>query len=293
MIYQVFSVVAPVFIIAAIGYLWARREQPFDTATVSSLVMFVGSPCLIYSSLTTNAPSLDALLAMVLAAVFVTAVSVLTALIVLKLLGWPVTTFLSALVHPNGGNMGLPVCLLAFGEPGLALGMAYFFVNSISQYTLGLSVASGQFQPGRLLRQPVIWAVVVVLTVLVYDIDTPAWFDATTTILGGLTIPAMLLMLGTSLTTLKLASVTQTLVISGLRLIMGLTLGFAAVQLFDLEGMIAGVVLLQATMPSAVFNYVFAQQYNREPEKVAGVVLVSTLMSVVTLPLMVAWVIGL
>ena len=185
--------------------------------------------------------------------------------------------------------MGLPVVLLAFGETGLALGMAYFFVNSISQYTLGLSVSAGRFDPAQLLRQPVIWAVLLVFAVLVWGVQMPRWFDATTTILGGLTIPAMLLMLGVSLSRLNISAVRETLTIALLRLGLGLGLAWLAIWVFDLQGMVAGVVLLQATMPAAVFNYIFAERFGREPDKVAAVILQSTLIAVVTLPLMVGW----
>ncbi len=289
MILQVLSVVTPVFLIAGIGYLWIRKHQPFDNQTISSLVMLIGSPCLIYSSLTTNAPALSQLLQMAGAALFTILGAIVCAMVFLKITGWKLTTYLPALVHPNGGNMGLPVCLLAFGEAGLALGMAYFFVNSISQYTIGLSVSSGHFHPATLFRQPVIWAVVLVLTLLVFDLEMPKWFNDTTTLLGGITIPAMLLMLGTSLAKLKISAIRQTLSVAVLRLLLGLVLGLSAIYLFDLSGTLAGVVLLQATMPSAVFNYVFAEQYNREPDKVAAVILQSTLLSVISLPLLVAW----
>lgn len=289
MLQEVLTVVTPVFVIAGLGFIWIKRDQPFDNLTVSSLVMYIGSPCLIYSSLTTNAPSLEVLGQMALAATFVIVTSVGLAAVFLKIMGWPYTTYLPALVHPNGGNMGLPVVLLAFGETGLALGMAYFFVNSISQYTLGLAVSSGEFHPSQLLKQPVIWAVLVVLIVLGTDFTMPRWFAATTSILGGLTIPAMLLMLGTSLARLNISAVRETLTVAVMRLAFGLALGIAAIVIFELEGIIAGVVLLQSTMPSAVFNYVFAERYNREPDKVAAVILQSTLMSILSLPLLVAW----
>ncbi len=283
------GVVTPVFLIAGRGYIWARRGLPFDNNTISTLVMFIGSPCLIYSSLTANAPALDDLFRMAAAAVFVVAAAAVLGYLILKALGWQITSFLPSLIQPNGGNMGLPICLLAFGETGLALGMAFFFVNSISQYTLGLAISSGQFQLKSLLHQPVVWAVIVTLSVLALDVQMPRWFNASTELLGGLTIPAMLLMLGTSLAGLKVAALTQPLTVSALRLGLGVLLGVAAILLFDLSGPIAGVVLLQSAMPSAVFNYVFAERFNREPDKVAGVILLSTVMSVVTLPAMVAW----
>ena len=289
MLQEVLTVVTPVFVIAGIGFAWIKRGQAFDNDTVSSLVMYIGSPCLIYSSLTTNSPDLDSLIQMSLTAVFVIVCGLALGYVFLKIMGWPLTTYLPSLVHPNNGNMGLPVVLLAFGETGLALGMAYFFVNSISQYSLGLAISSGHFSPGQLLRQPVIWSVLAVLIVLTTGYRMPTWFDATTSILGGLTIPAMLLMLGTSLARLNISSIRETLTVAVMRLLLGLALGLAAIYLFDLHGMMAGIVLLQATMPAAVFNFVFAERYNREPDKVAAVILQSTLLSVLSLPLLVAW----
>ncbi len=289
MLQAVLTVVTPVFLIAALGFIWIRRDQPFDNHTISSLVMYLGSPCLIYSSLTTHAPNLTVLFEVAGAALFVLVSNVALAYGFLRLRGWPVASFLPSLVQPNGGNMGLPVALLAFGETGLALGMAYFFVLSVSQYTLGLAVSSGTFQPTQLLKQPVIWAVLVVLLVLTTGYQPPRWFEETTRLLGGLTIPAMLLMLGTSLARLNITNVGQTMTIAVLRLLFGLTLGLAAIWLFALEGAVAGIVLLQSTMPAAVFNYVFAERYGRDPDKVAAVILQSTLLAVITLPILVGW----
>jgi predicted permease len=180
--------------------------------------------------------------------------------------------------------------LLAFGPEGLALGMAFFFVNSISQFTVGMTIASGSFKPQQLLKQPVIWSVLAVMICILGDLTPPQWLTNTTQILGGLTIPAMLLMLGTSIARLKATSIRETLVISILRLLLGFGVGHLAVWLFDLQGILAGVVILQCTMPAAVFNYVFADRFNREPEKVAAVVLISTVLSILTLPLLVAYV---
>ena len=289
MFQEVLTVVTPVFVIAAIGYAWVKRGLPFHNDTVSTLVMMVGSPCLIYSSLTTNTPALPDLLQMVGAAVFSIFAALTIAYVILKALKWPIRTFMPSLVHANSGNMGLPLVLLAFGETGLALGMAVFFVNSISQFTIGLSVSSGSFSPKQLVRQPVIWAVLVVALVLGFGIEMPQWSDATAHLLGGITIPAMLLMLGTSLARLTISGFKQTFAISALRIVMGFGIALLAIELFGLAGIAAGVILIQFSMPSAVFNYVFAERFGQDPDKVAAVVLQSTLMSVLTLPLLVAY----
>ncbi len=292
MISEVLTVIAPVFIIAGLGYFWVKRELPFDNATISSLVMYVGSPCLIYSALTSNAAETAALGKMGISAFIVILMSLIFSWVFLKIAGWKLTTYLPALIHPNCGNMGLPLVLLAFGQEGLALGMAYFFVNSISQYTLGMAISSGQFDIRQLMKQPIIWAVIFVLTVILGDFQMPKWFNSTTSILAGLTIPAMLIMLGTSLAHLNVASLKETLTISFLRILLGLGLGLLVIEMLSLSGIMAGIVLLQSAMPSAVFNYIFADRFNRESDKVAAVILQSTLISALSLPLLVAWVIS-
>ena len=292
MISEVLTVIAPVFIIAGLGYFWVKRELPFDNATISSLVMYVGSPCLIYSALTSNAAETAALGMMGISAFIVILMSLIFSWVFLKIAGWKLTTYLPALIHPNCGNMGLPLVLLAFGQEGLALGMAYFFVNSISQYTLGMAISSGQFDIRQLMKQPIIWAVIFVLTVILGDFQMPKWFNSTTSILAGLTIPAMLIMLGTSLANLNIASLKETLTISFLRILLGLGLGLLVIEMLSLSGIMAGIVLLQSAMPSAVFNYIFADRFNRESDKVAAVILQSTLISALSLPLLVAWVIS-
>ena len=292
MISEVLTVIAPVFIIAGLGYFWVKRKLPFDNATISSLVMYVGSPCLIYSALTSNAAETTALGTMGASAFLVILMSLIFSWVFLKITGWKLTTYLPALIHPNCGNMGLPLVLLAFGQEGLALGMAYFFVNSISQYTLGMAISSGQFDIRQLMKQPIIWAVIFVLTVILGDFQMPKWFNSTTSILAGLTIPSMLIMLGTSLANLNIASLKETLTISFLRILLGLGLGLLVIEMLSLSGIMAGIVLLQSAMPSAVFNYVFADRFNRESDKVAAVILQSTLISALSLPLLVAWVIS-
>jgi predicted permease len=292
MISEVLTVIAPVFIIAGLGYFWVKRELPFDNATISSLVMYVGSPCLIYSALTSNAAETAALGMMGISAFIVILMSLIFSWVFLKIVGWKLTTYLPALIHPNCGNMGLPLVLLAFGQEGLALGMAYFFVNSISQYTLGMAISSGQFDIRQLMKQPIIWAVIFVLTVILGEFQMPKWFNSTTSILAGLTIPAMLIMLGTSLANLNIASLKETLTISFLRILLGLGLGLLVIEMLSLSGIMAGIVLLQSAMPSAVFNYIFADRFNRESDKVAAVILQSTLISALSLPLLVAWVIS-
>ena len=287
MFVDVLAVITPVLLIAAAGFGWSKAGGRFDGDTLSSLVMMIGTPCLVFSTLTGTALDLAQFGEVFLAAALVIGGSLLIGFGALKLAGWPVDTYLTSLTHPNTGNMGLPLVLLAFGDTGLALGIAYFFVNSISQYTLGIGIASGSFHPASVLRQPIIWSLVAVLAVLGFDLPIPGWLAATTELLGGFVIPAMLLLLGNSLAKLSLADSHRAVTIALLRLAIGVATGVAVIWILDLDGVLAGVVFLQSAMPAAVFNYIFAERFGRSPERVAGVILASTTVGVLTLPVLV------
>jgi len=289
MLAQIFTVIAPVMLIAGLGFIWAKRGGSFDNGTVSGLVMNLGSPCLIFSSLTTIDLDPGAFGSVLLASLGVLVTSLIVGLLLLRLLREPLTTFLPSLVHPNTGNMGLPLALMAFGDTGLALAISYFFVNSVSQYTLGLSISSGTFSPAQLFRQPVVWAVAAALAVRSFDIQLPEFLISTTKLVGGLVIPLMLLMLGNSLARLKITGLGTAAVIAVARLGVGFGAGLGMIFLLELDRTVAGVVIMQATMPAAVFNYIFAERFGREPERVAAVILISTVLSFLTLPALVAF----
>jgi len=288
MLIQIISVVTPIFIITGLGYLWARRDQPFDNATISALVMYIGTPSLVFHSLTTLRPELAQLQQLGVATLCVIGACLLVGYVGLRLARLNLNAFLPALALANTGNMGVPLVMLTFGDQGLALGVVVFFVHSLAQYSLGLAISSGSFDPRSLLRQPILWAVLLACLTLITNTSIPVWLSNTTELLGGLLIPAMLLMLGTSLARLSIGDMPLALSLAVARLLLGAAAGLLLIWLFDLQGVAAGVLFLQATMPVAVFNFVFADRFNRSPERVAATVLVSTLLAMACLPALVA-----
>ena len=157
MIAEVFGVVAPVLFGAALGFGWARFGPAFNTELLASLVLVVGTPCLIFSTLTKFSVDLHAVGTMALAALMSIVIISAVGGAILFATRQPVGTFLPSLLFPNSGNMGLPLCLFAFGDEGLALGIAFFTVTSVGNFTLGAWLASGGKSPVRLLRTPLIW----------------------------------------------------------------------------------------------------------------------------------------
>lgn len=289
MLTDLFSIVAPVLICAAIGYLWVRLGAAFDPAFVTNLVMTVSAPCLVFHTLANLTVPLDALARIGAATVAVLLACGAAGAILLKAAGWSQRAFLPTLVFPNSGNMGLPLSYLAFGDVGLGFAIAIFAVYMLAQFTIGIAVASGQFAPRRLWRLPLLWALPPAILFLVLGQPPPRWLDATTQLIGGIAVPLMLIMLGVSLARLRVRSLGRSGVLAIARLLLGLAAGVAAARLLGLEDAARGVLVLQSAMPAAVFNYLFAERYRTEPEDVAGVIVLSTLLSFATLPLLLWW----
>ena len=288
-ILELLSVVAPVFIVALVGLAWTRSGAHFDEVSISRLVLNVGVPCLLFRSLTSLDVSPFELAQMAGLTVGVMSLFAVGGFAVLKAMKLPSHTFLGPLVFSNSGNIGVPICLFAFGEPGLALGMTYFAVSATFHVSLGAPLFSGIYSLRPFLRSPLTWAVVITIPVVASGVTVPTWIARTTTLLGDIAIPLMLLTLGVSLSKMHPDSLGRSVVLSLVRLALGVSAGLLVTTLLGVEGLTRKVLILQASMPVGVLNYLFAHRYGRSPEQVASLVLVSTLLSVVSIPVLLAW----
>ena len=288
MIYEIFTVIAPVLLIAAAGFMWDRYQMPFDTDMVSRLVTAIGAPCLVFGALISIRPDPETVGLMAFAAVLVVAVTAAISIVILKLWGLQLSVYLPALIFPNSGNMGLPLVLFAFGESGLALAVAFFATIALIQFSLGIYIASGSASVRGVLQSPVFLSAVGGLAVVMTEAPVPLFAENTITVMGDLTIPLMLLALGISLSRLQVSSVGRAATLAVGRLALGVGVGFLIAFALGLEGEARGAVIIQSAMPAAVFNYLFALRYDNEPGEVAGLVVVSTALSFLTLPLLLA-----
>ena len=200
---QIFSIIAPVLVCAGIGFTWAKMRVPYEPEFITRLVTNVGFPCLIFVSLATVDLGPEALAVMGIASVVSVAAFAVLGLIALRLANIEWRSFLPSLMFANTGNMGLPLCLLAFGERGLALGVAYFSINAIFVFALGPAITSGNASPIAVLKTPLIWSSIAGITVKLSGFVLPDWLTNTLTLIGGFPIPLMLITLGVSLAQLK------------------------------------------------------------------------------------------
>lgn len=287
MLSELVAILAPIVISVLIGFIWGRSGTDYPADFVSRLVMYVGTPCLTISAMSKVEVDASVMGEVMLAtAVAMTAMGGLGWLL-LRSLKLDIPTYLPPLIFPNNGNMGLPLCLFAFGQLGLALALGSFMVMMIATFTVGLLLVSEGGWGDRfkdMARQPVIHSMIIALAMLVTGTHLPRWIDNTVTLIGGFAIPLMTITLGVSLATLRIGTWRRSFGFSVARIFGGLGLGWLSCWILGVEDVSRSVVLLQSAMPVAVFNYLLALRYDRNPQEIAAMVVISTLLAFVTLP---------
>ena len=281
---QTVSIVVPVFICVAIGFVWVRLARGFDVEFVTTLITNIGAPCLVFHTLANLEIAPSEFGRMVGAAAAMIVACTVVSVCVLTALRLPRQAYLPALIFANTGNMGLSLSYRAFGDVGLGLAIGVFAVYSVTMFTVGPALASGTASWRTAARVPILYAVPPALGFMFMDASPPQWINATTALLGNLTIPMMLIALGVSLSRLKVTSLRVSLGLALLRLVMGFSVALGMASVFELGPIARGVLVVQGSMPSAVFNYLFAQRYHAAPEEVAGIIAISTAFAFVLLP---------
>ena len=284
MLAELFSIIIPIFLTAGAGFTWAKLGKPYDAELVTTLVYYLGTPCLVFSILANVDLQPESVMTMAGASVAVLIVTGAVAFVVLKLCGWSPRSYLPSMIFANSGNMGLPLCLLSFGERGLALAITFFTIASVANHTIGSSIAAGATSVRQVLKVPMIYAALFAGAFLLSGHKPPEWINNTTKLIGGMTIPLLLITLGISLARLKVANLKRSVVLSVLRLALGFAVGVGMAEAFGFEGEAWGVLVLQSSLPVAVFNFLFAQRAGRSPEEIAGVVVVSTTLAFCIMP---------
>ncbi|NVO57540.1 AEC family transporter [Rhodobacteraceae bacterium B1Z28] len=287
---NVLNVVLPVLICAGIGYCLAVFHAPFDNKVIGGIVSKVGYPTLIISHLPTTKLAVGTFLDMMTAAALAVAAFGVLGFLALRGLRLPVRAFLTPLMHGNVGNIGLPITLLALGDAGMAYTMAFVVVVLVSIFTVGMWIPAGEFSPKKLATSPIIYAVIVSLILMATGQSLPQPISRSFDIMGGLSIPLMLLTLGHTLATLRINSLGRAVLLTALHLVMAVAIASALIWLFGFTGTERGALILCCLMPSSVATYLFIDQHVPEygPD-VAGFILVSTLTTIVVLPVALAY----
>ena len=283
--------ILPIFIVVGFGF-FLHRLMPIDKRPLSTAVLYVLSPCLVFSSLVNSqlpSQELGQLALFALLNIFFMGLVGGLAAYVLKLSRPQAVALLIVVMFVNGGNYGLTLNRLRFGEAGLSRAIVYFTTSTIITYTFGLWLASmGQLSwregARRLLRLPPVYAAVLAIVVYATGFVVPASLMKGIEVAADGAIPVLLLVLGIQLASLGETAVWRiALPAVFLRLFIGPLVGLLVATMIGLEGLGRSTSIIEASMPTAVMTIVLATEFDLQPELVTTVVIISTLISPFTL----------
>ena len=282
----VLEIVAPVFLLAAIGFVWVRLGYDYRLEFVTRLAMTLGVPCLIFTALMQAEIEPAAIAALSLATL--AAYGLVAALIgvVVWTFSLDARTFLAPLIFGNTGNIGLPLALFAFGQEGLSLAVVVFAVMAILSFTFGIWLVAGAGNPFAMFREPLVWATLAGGLFLWRGWETPVFVTNTLSLVGQLAITLMLITLGVAVARLRASGAARAVMLSLIKLSICAAGAAVVGRWFALPPVAFAVLVIQVATPVAVTSYLLAEKYGADSDEVAGLVVVSTLTSVVALPLL-------
>ena len=280
---QLFPILIPIIIIIFIGYIWNKIGNHLNQTEITNIITWIGAPCLIFNTLIKLESSVFLLKDMILSAIFMVLSMFLFSYILLKLINFPIRTFINPMSFSNSGNLGMTISLFAYGSLGLELAVIVFMITSILHFTLGISIWSGNWSPRFLIKTPVIYAVFLALSINFFSIELPKTLTNTTSVLAGITIPLLLFTMGISLNKISYKLDYKIIILIILRIFMAFTMAYLIIYLLNINGIAKNIILLQAFLPAPIFTYLFASQYNVQPDKVANYLMTSTIISLFTI----------
>ena len=286
---KLIDVIVPVFFVIGVGYYLGKKNPEINTDFITTFAGNVGTPAMIFYTITTTGVTLSVFTEYFIYALIIIGGFSLVGIIFLLLLKKDFISELPPLILPNTGNMGIPICLFAYGTAGLGVASAIASVIILLHFTLGVLLAKKSFSFDILIKNMPIYGIIVSVIFLYFEWNVPGYLENTTFLLTYATIFLILMSLGIALSRLKVVSWTHASILGAVRVIIGPLIGFGLIKYLNLNGFAAGVLLIQSCMPSAILTYLVGSMYSEKKvvDSVASVIVTSTIMSFITIPIVV------
>ena|SRR5690606_27048454 len=287
MLIRIVSILFPLFAITALGYFVGRRMKP-DLSHANKLNMDVFVPALVFGALVSKDFRLGEYLPLLFATVVIIVGSGVAGWLVARAAGIATKTLVPPMMFNNCGNLGLPLAVLAFGESALAPAVVMFVVSNVIHFSYGAWLLDHHTKLTTVWRSPSILATIAGLAVGFLGIEVWPPLLMSIKMVGDISIPLMLFALGVRLADSRISAVGFGVFGAVLRPVVGMALAWVLLQMLDLPPREQALLLVFGALPPAVLNYMFAERYNQEPDKVASMVLIGNLAAVVFLPIALA-----
>jgi len=285
------NTIFPVLLMALIGYGWAKANRsPVDTKWIGNFVLFLSGPSLVLSALLNAHFIWSQFFYMFGAASFTMLLGLAVAFIYLSLLRRSARGLVLPIAFINSGNLGFSLCFYAFGQAGLQNAVIFHTATVMVLYSVGVILVAGWKHGWQFLKLPYVYVCALGILLNVTHTQLPVVLLRSVELLGQSAIPLMLFLLGWELAGITIRNAGVAITAAVLRLGTGLVASLIFIHVFHLTGVTAACILLLSSLPSAVMSHVLTSKYDNDSELTASVIAASTLLSLVTIPLILMWV---
>ncbi|WP_336822117.1 AEC family transporter [Sporosarcina sp. USHLN248] len=288
-------VIFPVFFIFAVGYA-GQKLIGFDIRTISTAALYLMSPFLSFRTFYTNPLTMDyfyiILFSVILSIVLFFIVWILS--FAMKATRSERSAMILGAVFMNSGNYGAPVVLFALGAIGFDYAVIMMVFQSLLMNSFGIFFASigGQERANwkdalqRVAKMPLIYAAAFGIALNLMHVSIPSLFMDGISLVADASIPTVMLVLGMQLATIVRKKVTYHYVtaVAILRMFISPIVATAILFFMPVNDTLRNVMIIQASMPAAANTTMFALQFGTEPDLVSFTTFITTLLSIVTIP---------
>ena len=282
----VLQTIAPAFVIIGLGYCCSRYIKSNNEALIK-ITMGILVPAFAWEHLYRMKLEISGLTDVLISAIIIMLVPGLIAWIVFRVMRISRRGVYLPIMFMNSVNLPFPILAAAYGEGAIPFALIFYLTAFLGIFTLGLIIVSGGQEKGyfKIFREPVVYVVLIALLLNVGKFEVPEFINGSAHMLAQATIPMVLLALGIQLAQVKVTELKLSLIAVAIRFVGGALTGIFCVWLFQLEGLAYKVVILESVMPCAVITSLVAEKYRAQPEIVASTILISTILSIIIIPI--------
>lgn len=286
---RIFEIIFPIFAIVLAGLFYARRFRP-DMSLPNRLNIDVFIPCLLFSVIYERAGVSGLFGNLALAVALVILFSGLLALVIAKILQIPPKSLCPSIMFANAANLGIPLIMLSFGDAALPSAIICFVICNFFHITIANYWLNKHASIIKVLFNPMIMTVLAAMTLSIFKVELPNTLLEPIRMLGNICVPLMLFALGVRLVDIKLSQWKIGMFAAILAPVSGIAVVLLITPFIELTKLEQGVLFLFGALPPAVLNYMFAEHYDQEPSRVAAMVLFGNAFSIVSIPIVLAYV---
>ncbi len=293
LIQVIFKLLSKIFLFAFIGYLIGKIRKGFIRTLIAIVIdgsVYLFIPFFFFLSMWESSADFLVTKKVAIIGISVVVACGLMAYLFSILYRVEFRQICLPIMFMNTIYLGIPINTLFFGREGMTYGVIYSLTEGLLSFTLGIYLVSRKEHFLQVIKMPLIYAALVGVVLNQCKLGVPVILLNISQRLKDVVLPAMVGLVGYQLNfmrwrQLKLVNVGVLLRVGG-----GFLVALILVRLLDLSGPVASVALISSALPSAVITYIFAKKYEADADFAAGMILVGTLLSIVTVPLIVSFV---